>query len=691
MSGAEGNVVPLGLGRAALGVRPSSERPIARIHLLGSMRATTYLGDDMLPRGRKARALLGCLCLARDSVPRARLAAMLWDRFAEPQARTNFRQALRELSTAMGPLAAELIHTERETIRFKSDACWIDAVALMANERWASNTQRSDLAVLCSGELLEELDGTSASFDQWLLGERSRFSERLRTLLESEIEQAEQPGQDVKHLAAVARRLIAFDPTHEGASRTLMRALGELGERGQAIREFERCREALRTLLDAEPSTKTRAVYDAVRSFTGKGPRAEEINEPIRLQQRPTETRAVLPGRNRLRIGVLPFLGDRSSKEENLAFSLSQEIAAELARFRWFDVIAPVSLMCKPGTDAFSGFQLTLNEMDYLVEGSLSGNRHSFKVSVRLRDVARYAQPVWSDTFKLQVGELHQLDEMVTARIVSQIDPVILFIEGRPKRREHYGATGLLFLAIPLIYSMERKKYEEAGRLIEQALEIEPDNGKVLAWAAYWNLWHAGQNWTDLAGALANAERLCLRAIRADPDNAEAMGIYAHTCAWKRDFEQALYFFDRSLRLNPNLAYIWALSALSYCYLGEADEALQRLGRYRQLAPFDPYFSFFENAYTIAYTFKGEFEEAVLTGQRAVKVNQNFVAGYKPLIAALGHLGRRDEAKPYIEKLLLLEPGFSLRSFADVYPFKHQRDRERYMEGLRLAGVPEGN
>ena len=683
--------MPLGLGRAALGTRPAIDRPLARIHLLGSMRATTYLGDNILPRGKKARALLGCLCLmARESVPRARLAGMLWDRFGEAQARANFRQALRELFAAIGPLADELIQADRETIRFNADACWIDAVALMANERWSSNSQRTDLAVLCSGELLEDLDGTSAGFDQWLLGQRSRFSERLRTLLEAEIEQADRPGTDAKHLAAVARRLIAFDPTHEGASRALMRALSEVGERGQAIREYERCREALRSLLDAEPSAKTRAVYDAVRAFSGDDTQRRKPDKSIRAQEKTTEASAPLPGRNRLRIGVLPFAGDRSSKEENLAFSLSQEIAAELARFRWFDVIAPVSLMCKPGTDAFSGFQLALNEFDYLVEGSLSGNRHSFRVSVRLLDVARHAQPVWSDSFKLQVGELHQLDEIVTARIVGQIDPVILFIEARPKRREHYGATGLLFLAIPLIYSMERKKYEEAGRLIEQALEIEPDNGKVLAWAAYWNLWHAGQNWADLEGSLANAERLCLRAIRADPDNAEAMGIYAHTCVWKRDFEQALYFFDRSLRLNPNLAYIWALSALTYCYLGEADEALRRLDRYRHLAPFDPYFCFFENVYTIAYTFKGDFEQAVLTGERAVKVNPNFVNGYKPLIAALGHLGRRAEAKPYIEKLLSLEPGFTVQSFAGMYPFKHDRDRDRYMEGLRLAGVPEG-
>ena len=35
----------------------------------------------------------------------------------------------------------------------------------------------------------------------------------------------------------------------------------------------------------------------------------------------------------------------------------------------------------------------------------------------------------------------------------------------------------------------------------------------------------------------------------------------AHVCAWKKEFDAAVYYFDRALRLNPNLAFIWALSA----------------------------------------------------------------------------------------------------------------------------------
>ena len=91
----------------------------------------------------------------------------------------------------------------------------------------------------------------------------------------------------------------------------------------------------------------------------------------------------------------------------------------------------------------------------------------------------------------------------------------------------------------------------------------------------------------------------------------------------------------------------------------------------------------------VAYTFKGDYERAVVVGRRVVSAMPEFVNGYKPLIASLGLLGREDEAKPYVQKLLALEPNFTAERHGQVYPFKRDADRQRYLKGLRLAGVPE--
>ena len=612
------------------------------------MRATTYLGANILPHGKRARAVLGYLCLAAgEHVAREHLARLLWDRVPAVAARTNLRQALRELSTSFGDLAKELITAGRNLIRLNVEACWIDALAALALDPGAFDVPRGELLALCRGELLEDLDGASASFDRWLLDARTRVSIRLQALLERELGHADGRSN----------------------ARALARALAHLRERARTLEEYARRREQWQSTLPMPASPAA-----------SQGPAGRAALAP-----------SAAPTRDRLRVGVLPFLAHTSRREEDLAFSLSQEIAAALARFRWFDVIAPISLQPTPSTRFADERHLRRMDLDYAVDGTVCGNGRDLHIEVRLMELADYARPVWRECFDLAVGELHRLNDLVTTRIVGRIDPIILFIEGQPNRREHYGATGLLLLAIPLIFSMERKKYEEAGGLIGRALEIEPDNAMVAAWAAHWHLFYAGQGWSqDVERTHEITQTFALRAIKLDPNNAEALGIYAHICSIvNKDFDAAVYYFDRSLRLNPSLASIWALSAATYCYIGKPEVALQRLERYGELAPLDPYYSWFEHLYTVAYTFKGDYERAVIVGRRCTKATPDFVAGYKPLLAALGHLGRQDEAKPYLEKLLSLEPNFTVERFGNRYPFKRGEDRRRYMEGLRLAGVPE--
>ena len=621
-------------------------RPLVRIHLLGPMQATTYLGDNVLPHGKKPRAVLAYLCLAAgEHVTRDQLARLLWDQLPPPAARTNLRQVLHELSASFGALAKELITTRRDRIRLNVEACWIDALAALALDPADIEVPHDELVALCRGKLLEGLESGSTRFDRWLEEERARVGAQVHALFE--------------------RKLGRTGARNNGA-RAPVRRHAQAREGAGTIQQSTCSNEPSQATLQAQPSEPTASRQSAAVQVSAQAP-------------------------DRLRVGVLPFASHGSKKEESLAFSLSQEIAAALARFRWFDVIAPISLRPTPATHFVDEHHLRRMNLNYALDGTVTGNGREVRIEVRLVELAEYARPVWRECFDLRRNELHRLNELVTTRIVGRIDPVILFIEGQPNRREHYGATGLLLLAIPLIFSMERKKYEEAGLLIGRALETDPDNAMVAAWAAHWHLFYAGQGWSqNVERTNEITQRLALKAIKLDPNNAEALGIYGHICSIvNKDFESALYYFDRSLRLNPSLAFIWALSAATCCYIGEPELALQRLERYGELAPLDPYSAFFEGLYTIAYTFKGDYERAVIVGRRCTKAMPGFVAGYKPLIASLGHLGRRAEAKPYVAKLLSLEPTFTVESFGRRYPFKREEDRQRYMEGLRLAGIPE--
>jgi len=394
-------------------------------------------------------------------------------------------------------------------------------------------------------------------------------------------------------------------------------------------------------------------------------------------------------GQSRLRVGVVSFAATGSERSENLAFALGQEITTALGRFRCFDVIAGISAPAGPNW-VVREHRFRRIGLDYLVDLTVSENGPAIEINVRLLDLYENARTVWNKRLDPTNCGMQQIDEFVATHVVGSIGPVIPLTEGHSKRRNRYATIGFRRRAVPLMSTMERDKFQHAGQLIKLALQTDPDDADIAALAARWNYFNITLGYgTHSQQEFVKARDLALRAMKLNPDNAEALGMYAHYCAFvEKEFDTALHYFDRSLRINPSLAFIWGLSGATYCYVGEPRTALQRLDHYRELAPFDPYMSCLKFLYAMAYLFNEDYERAAIVGRSGVAAVPEFVNAYKPLVAALGHLDRREEAKPYVDKLLRLEPGFTVERFGEVYPIKKWSDRKHYMEGLRLAGVP---
>jgi DNA-binding SARP family transcriptional activator/Flp pilus assembly protein TadD len=661
--------------------RQGKPQKLVGIQLFGAMHAITHSGRDVLPRSRRARAILGYLCLVgARPVPRLKLASLLWDRVTEAQSRASLRQVLSELTSAWGPIGNTLEAT-RETLRLDVDKCWVDVLALFDLSQDHAQPTADDFGTL-SGRFLDDLDGLSSSFDEWLAAERSRIERRFRELHEKRLIRLVSDNAVPTVRVRAARDFLEFDPTNESGWRALMKALVDMGDRAQAIKEYQRCCEILRRLVDVEPSRETKGLHAALKF---ESPRAsitiaDAITAPSAQQ------------RSRIRVGVLPFGGTGPAEDPSLPWSISLDTAAALARFRWFDVIAPMALS---GLEPQSlNWQEKLGEfrLDYLIQGTLKTVNGVIRVRVVLLKVNELTQSIWSDSYDLPVNEAHKADEQIALKLVARVDPVILFSEGtRPSKDNWPNAVGLVLKAIPLMYSMESKKYQEAGSLLARAAQEWPNDSMAAAWHAFWYMFNVTHGWSKApVEEYAEAERLCRKAIELDPENAVALGIYAHLCSYvHHDFDAAFDYFERSLNLNPSLAFVWALSAPTSCYVGDPQDALARLQRYRDLAPLDPYFRIFETMYVMAYTFAGDYERAVTIGRRIVRANPNFTNVYKPLIAALGHLGHVHEAGVHLQGLIRLESDFSIRTFVQKYPFRREDDRSRYVMGLRKAGVPE--
>ena len=133
----------------------------------------------------------------------------------------------------------------------------------------------------------------------------------------------------------------------------------------------------------------------------------------------------------------------------------------------------------------------------------------------------------------------------------------------------------------------------------------------------------------------------------------------------------------------------WALSAAAYALLGNFDEAERRMRRYKKLSPLDPHAFFYDTAFILVALLKRNHEAAVAAGREVSEMNPAFSAACKPYLAALGHLGRLDEAALVRAQLLSIEPEFRSSAFLASIPFERPEDRQHYSAGLRLAGLAE--
>jgi adenylate cyclase len=85
----------------------------------------------------------------------------------------------------------------------------------------------------------------------------------------------------------------------------------------------------------------------------------------------------------------------------------------------------------------------------------------------------------------------------------------------------------------------------------------------------------------------------------------------------------------------------------------------------------------------------GQYDSAVATFKKAVHVNPNYLPAHAFLAACYSSLDRQAEAAAEAEEVLKINPKFTLKSYAKTLPYKNKADKERYLEALRKAGLPD--
>lgn len=107
----------------------ASRRPHARMTLLGVFRLEDAAAVAIPIRSRKARALLGILALSRNGErTRAWLQSMLWCRCERMEAQNSLRREISTLRATLKAAGLDLLDVARDTVRFRIEACDIDAL-----------------------------------------------------------------------------------------------------------------------------------------------------------------------------------------------------------------------------------------------------------------------------------------------------------------------------------------------------------------------------------------------------------------------------------------------------------------------------------------------------------------------------------------------------------------------------------
>ena len=203
------------------------------------------------------------------------------------------------------------------------------------------------------------------------------------------------------------------------------------------------------------------------------------------------------------------------------------------------------------------------------------------------------------------------------------------------------------------------------------------------------HMFGAHMGWTELETALPIAERAALSAIRADSEDPWAHYALASVYLLTRNFDDSLAEFELAIRLNPSFSPARGYYGVALAYCGRWEEGDLAARQALRLSPRDPFAAVYCGVVAYAQFLGGNYDEAIRMARESLRQRNDFTGGHRVLVAAAGMAGMNEVAEAALQDLLRAQPNISLDWIAKKIPFKLDIDRERYLEGLRRAGLDQ--
>jgi adenylate cyclase len=392
-------------------------------------------------------------------------------------------------------------------------------------------------------------------------------------------------------------------------------------------------------------------------------------------------------------IAVLPFDNlSRDPDQEYFADGITEDLITRLSAFRGFPVIARNSSFVYKGraTDV----KQVSRELGvrYVVEGSVRKAGDRVRISAQLIE-ATTGHHVWAERYDRELQDVFAVQDEITDAIVSSIAPQLLQSEwDRASRQDpdNLDAWECVHRAMWHYYKLTEDDNAKVLSFAQRAIELDSQLAAAFSTAAGAHYSALMNQWTDSPARsieeLKAAARRSVALDNTDPFGQLTLG-WAYVFEGQRDKAKAA--FERALQLNPSFSTGYFILGLYLARWGRPDEAIEKLERAIRLSPQDPNMHYYLYGVAVAHFVAERYEEAVSWAQRSLQNRGDYSLGLATLAASLSHLGRLDQAQGTVQELLRSNPEFSLTGVRLFLPAADPDFVERYLDGLRKAGLKE--
>ncbi len=239
------------------------------------------------------------------------------------------------------------------------------------------------------------------------------------------------------------------------------------------------------------------------------------------------------------------------------------------------------------------------------------------------------------------------------------------------------------------VRQLTREDSLEAFRMIDEVLQRDPKNAMALADLAF--NWHFAAifGWIDESAFWEKMGDAARRAVAADDQDAiahTALGIYE---LFTNRHDDAIKRLKRAIELDPNSSFARGYLGVALSFNGESDSSIATLEEAKRLSPRDYLMVIWYTASAWSHLHAERFAEAINCAKQAIEFDPNFPDAHGTLAASAAHLGQMADARAGLDGFVRLLPGLTLGDPRLIRPFRRAADRERFLTGLRKAGLSE--